>query len=265
MVTQYDMSLRHGVDFDFRLDGKVAVVAGGLGGIAMATNRALIAKGAKVAILYPHFEADKVEGALAELGRDHVHAFACDIADETEVESAIDAAHKHFGDLHLLVNAAGYIALQSAEDVTIDEWQRQLGVNLTGPFLCSKHFARRVFGSGHGGKIVSVASQAATVAIDQHLAYTSTKAGLIGMTKVLAKEWAKHGITVNTISPTVVLTPLGASAWAGEKGEAMKKMIPVGRFAFTDEIAAAILFLLSNGADMITGADLVIDGGYTIC
>jgi NAD(P)-dependent dehydrogenase (short-subunit alcohol dehydrogenase family) len=218
-----------------------------------------------VAILYPHFEADRVEGALAELGVENAHAFACDIAVEAEVQSAMDAAHKHFGDLHLLVNAAGYIKLQSAEDVSFDEWQRQIGVNLTGPFLCSKHFARRVFGSGHGGKIVNLASQAASVAIDQHLAYTSSKAGLIGMTKSLAKEWAKHGITVNTVSPTVVLTPLGAIAWGGEKGEAMKKLIPAGRFAFTDEIAAAILFLLSNGADMITGADIVIDGGYTIC
>jgi len=80
-----------------------------------------------------------------------------------------------------------------------------------------------------------------------------------------AKEWAGRGITVNTVSPTVVLTPMGAAAWEGEKGEAMKKTIPIGRFAYTDEIAAAILFLLSNGSDMITGADIMIDGGYTIC
>ncbi|MBN3807501.1 GolD/DthD family dehydrogenase [Paraburkholderia sp. Ac-20347] len=265
MSIQYDMSLRHGVDFDFRLDGKVAVVTGGLGGIAMATNTALIAKGARVAILYPAFEEPRVQAAVEELGAANAKAFACDVANEADVERAMKAAVQHFGDIHLLVNAAGCITLTPAEDIGFDEWQKQIAVNLTGPFLCSKHFARHVLARGHRGKIVNIASQAATVAIDQHCAYTSAKAGLIGMTKVLAKEWAARGITVNTVSPTVVLTPMGAAAWDGEKGENMKKLIPVGRFAYTDEIAAAILFLLSNGADMITGADIMIDGGYTIC
>ncbi|GAB7537502.1 GolD/DthD family dehydrogenase [Burkholderia sp. 22PA0099] len=265
MSIQYDMSLRHGVDFEFRLDGKVAVVTGGLGGIAMATNAALIAKGARVAILHPAFEAARVPAALDTLGHANAAAFACDVADEADVARAMAAALAHFGDLHLLVNAAGCITLTPAEEIGIDEWQQQIGVNLTGPFLCAKHFARHVLSSGHGGKIVNIASQAATVAIDRHCAYTSAKAGLIGMTKVLAKEWAGRGITVNTVSPTVVLTPMGAAAWEGEKGEKMKQLIPVGRFAYTDEIAAAILFLLSNGADMITGADIMIDGGYTIC
>src|ERR1700761_7451755 len=109
MGTQYDMSLRHGVDFDFRLTGKVAVVTGGLGGIAMATNAALIAKGARVAILYPSFEEPRVQAALAELGAENACAFACDVANEAEVEQAMAAARDHFGDLHLLVNAAGCI------------------------------------------------------------------------------------------------------------------------------------------------------------
>ncbi len=264
MATQYDVSLRHGVDFDFRLDGKVAVVTGGLGGIAMATNEALIRKGARVAIFYPRFEEDRVPAAIAALGAEHAAAFACDVGDESDVASAIEAAAARFGDLHLLINAAGTITLTAAEDVTLEEWRRQIDVNLTGPFLCSKHFARHVFARGHRAKIINIASQAATVAIDKHCAYTSAKAGLIGMTKTLAKEWSRRGITVNTVSPTVVLTPMGAAAWEGEKGERMKDLIPVGRFAYTDEIAAAILFLASNGADMINGADLMIDGGYTI-
>jgi NAD(P)-dependent dehydrogenase (short-subunit alcohol dehydrogenase family) len=265
MATQYDMTLRHGVDFDFRLDGKVVVMTGGLGGIAMATNEALIGKGARIAILYPRFEEGRVADAIETLGAGHAAAFPCDVGNEADVAAAIDAAAAHFGDLHLLVNAAGTITLTPAEDISIEEWRRQIDVNLTGPFLCSKHFARHVFARGHRAKIINIASQAATVAIDQHCAYTSAKAGLIGMTKVLAKEWSRRGITVNTVSPTVVLTPMGAAAWEGEKGERMKDLIPAGRFAYTDEIAAAILFLASNGADMITGADLMIDGGYTIC
>ncbi len=264
MSNQYDMSLRYGVDFDFRLDGKVAIVTGGLGGIAMASNEALIAKGARVAILYPAFEEDRVAPALEKLGRDKAIALACDVTDEAQIERAVAETLKHFGDIHILINAAGTITLTAAENIPLDEWNRQINVCLTGPFLCAKHVARHILKSGHGGKIINIASQAATVAIDLHCAYTSAKAGLIGMTKVMAKEWSKHGITVNTVSPTVVLTPMGAKAWDGEKGEAMKKMIPVGRFAYTDEIAAAIVFLASNGADIISGADIMIDGGYTI-
>ena len=230
----------------------------------MATNEALIEKGARVAIFYPRFEQERVAAAIETLGPEHAAAFPCDVADEADVAHAMEAAAAHFGTLDVLVNAAGTITLTAAEDVTIEEWRRQIDVNLTGPFLCSKHFARHVFARGHRAKIINIASQAATVAIDKHCPYTSAKAGLLGMTKSLAKEWSRRGITVNSVSPTVVLTPMGATAWAGEKGERMKDLIPVGRFAYTDEIAAAILFLASNGADMISGADLMIDGGYTI-
>jgi NAD(P)-dependent dehydrogenase (short-subunit alcohol dehydrogenase family) len=118
--------------------------------------------------------------------------------------------------------------------------------------------------AGRGGKIVNLASQAGTVAIDEHVAYCASKFGVIGLTKTLAAEWGRHKITVNSISPTIVLTDLGRKAWAGEKGEAAKKRIPMGRFAYPEEIAAAAVFLASNGADMINGADLLVDGGYTI-
>ena len=118
--------------------------------------------------------------------------------------------------------------------------------------------------AGKGGKIINMASQAGSVAIDQHAAYCASKFGVIGLSKTLAAEWGKHGITVNTISPTVVLTDLGRKAWDNPRGEALKQRIPTGRFAFPQEIAAAAVFLASNGADMINGADLLVDGGYTI-
>lgn len=199
-----------------------------------------------------------------ELGEEQVFCQVCDVTDSDSVAAAFNAAQSRFGRLDILVNCAGYVNLQPATEVTLEEWQRHLAVNLTGPFLCSQELARRAITAGHGGKIINIASQAASIAIDDHCAYTSAKAGLLGMTKVMAKEWAPHGITVNTLSPTVVLTPMGEKAWRGEKGEAMKKLIPLGRFAYTDEIAAAILFFASNGSDMITGADLMIDGGFTI-
>jgi NAD(P)-dependent dehydrogenase (short-subunit alcohol dehydrogenase family) len=115
-----------------------------------------------------------------------------------------------------------------------------------------------------GGRIVNLASQAGTVAIEEHVAYCASKFAVVGMTKTLALEWGRHGITVNSISPTVVLTELGKKAWAGEKGERAKAQIPTGRFAEPEEVAAAAVFLASDAAAMINGADLLVDGGYTV-
>lgn len=263
MSTSYDMSLKYGVDFNFSLEGKVVLVTGGLGGIATAANEALLSKGASIAIFYPDFERDRVEGVMSKYPGGQVQAWCCDVTQEDQVSTCVEEVIQHFGAIDVLVNAAGTITLTPAEEISLSEWQHQMDVNLTAPFLCAKSVAHHMLGRG-SGKIINIASQAATVAIDQHCAYTSAKAGLIGMTKSLAKEWGPRGVNVNSISPTVVLTPMGAAAWEGEKGERMKSMIPTGRFAYTDEIAASILFLASNGSDMINGADMVIDGGYTI-
>jgi len=264
MSNEYDVSLRYGVDTRLDLTGKVAVVTGGLGGIAMASNQMLLEKGASLALLYPAFEQEKVTSIAAQFAAEKVQFVACDVTDAASVDAAFAQVEQHYGHIDILVNCAGYVMLQPVLETTVDEWQKQIAVNLTGPFLCSQAAARRMIQAGNGGKIINIASQAASIAIDNHVAYTSAKAGLLGMTKVMAKEFAPHKINVNTLSPTVVLTPMGEKAWRGEKGEAMKKLIPLGRFAYTDEIAAAVLFFASNGSDMITGADLMIDGGFTI-
>ena len=114
------------------------------------------------------------------------------------------------------------------------------------------------------GRIINLASQAATVALDHHAAYCASKAAVLGLTRVLAAEWAGRGVTVNAISPTVVLTELGRLAWSGAKAEAMLAQIPAGRFAEPEEIAAVALFLGSDDSLMINGADIVVDGGFTI-
>lgn len=271
MGTEYDVSLRHGVDPTQSLDGKVIVVTGGLGGIAMASNEMLLGKGASLALLYPPFEQEKVADALAQLNAspgdefaNKVKCYSCDVTDPNAVGSTFKQVMSDYSAVDALINCAGYVQLEPATEVHYDQWQQQIAVNLTAPFLTCAEFARQQIAAGRKGKIVNIASQAASIAIENHVAYTSAKAGLLGMTKVMAYEWAKHGINVNTVSPTVVLTPMGEKAWQGEKGEAMKQKIPMGRFAYTDEIAAAIVFLIANGSDMITGADLMIDGGFTI-
>jgi NAD(P)-dependent dehydrogenase (short-subunit alcohol dehydrogenase family) len=127
----------------------------------------------------------------------------------------------------------------------------------------SQHAGSVMLSQGHG-TIISIASQAATVALADHVAYCASKFGLVGMTRVLALEWAGRGVTANTISPTVVLTELGRTAWDNPEGEKLKTQIPTGRFALPEEIAATAVFLASDAAAMINGADLLVDGGYTV-
>jgi NAD(P)-dependent dehydrogenase (short-subunit alcohol dehydrogenase family) len=153
--------------------------------------------------------------------------------------------------------------LAPAESTDVQTWEKTIAVNLSGTFYMSQAVGKIML-EKRSGKIINLASQAGSVALTDHVAYCASKFGVIGVTKVLASEWANRGINVNSISPTVVLTELGKKAWAGQKGEDLKKLIPVGRFALPEEIAAAAIFLASSGADMINGADLLIDGGYTI-
>ena len=131
---EYDVNLRYGVDSQMSLAGKVAVITGGLGGIAMAANRLLLEKGARLVLMYPAFEQDQAAAALRELGEEQVCCQVCDVTDSDSVAAAFNAAQSRFGRLDILVNCAGYVNLQPATEVTLEEWQRHLAVNLTGPF-----------------------------------------------------------------------------------------------------------------------------------
>jgi NAD(P)-dependent dehydrogenase (short-subunit alcohol dehydrogenase family) len=242
------------------LTGKAALVTGGAAGIGAAIAHALAAHGAKVAVV--DLSPAAADTAAALPGGGHC-AHMADITVLGEAARAVAAAIGTLGRLDILVNNAGVVLLERAEAVTDEEWDLTMAVNLRAPFLMARA-AFPALRSAGAGRVVNLASQAAFVALDRHLAYCTSKAGLLGMTKVLALEWAPHGITVNAISPTVVETALGRKAWAGEVGVAMKRKIPVGRFAQPEEIAHAALFLASEGAGMITGANLVVDGGYTI-
>ncbi|MBB3610364.1 SDR family oxidoreductase [Rhizobium sp. BK602] len=249
------------IDLTFPLTGKVALVTGGASGIGAAISAAFVAKGAKVAVL--DINADVAAAKAAELGA-NARPFVCDVSNPQSVDAAVAAVLAAFGGIDIAVNSAGVVFLAPAEALSLDHWDKTIDINLKGSFLVTQAVGKAMIAAGKGGKIVNLASQAGTVAIEEHVAYCASKFGVIGMSKTFAAEWGKYGIRVNTISPTIVLTELGKKAWAGEKGEAARKRIPAGRFAFPEEIAAAAVFLASAGADMINGADLLVDGGYTI-
>ncbi len=247
-------------EISFSFTNKVAVITGGASGIGKCIAEHFAKSGATVAVLDMNIEA--TASLVKELGHGAT-AHICDVTDVASIEKAVAEVISEHSKVDILVNSAGIALLDPAEVVKTGDWKLTIDVNLSGTFFMSQHVGQVMLKAGKG-KIINLASQAASVALTDHVAYCASKFGVLGVTKVLASEWGGRGICVNSVSPTVVLTDLGKKAWAGEKGEALKKMIPTGRFAEPDEVASAVLFLASDGADMVNGADLVVDGGYTI-
>ena len=248
------------IDITVPLHGKVALVTGAASGIGAAVAHLLAKNGARVAVVDLCIDAaTRSAQGIGEMAA----SFSCDVSKLSAVNECVNNIIGSMGQIDILVNSAGIVALDPAESISQDAWIRTIDVNLTGTFYMCQAVGNHMLKSGNG-KIVNLASQAGSVAIEQHIAYCASKFGVIGLTKVLALEWGGKGITVNSLSPTIVLTELGNKAWSGQKGEQAKALIPTGRFAQPDEIAASALFLVSKSADMINGADLIVDGGYTI-
>ena len=250
----------YGFETAFDMTDRVVLVTGGAAGIGAAIAHAFAGRGARLALVDVSKTVTATCRSLA--GEDHVSLVA-DVTKRGEAERIVGEVTDAMGRLDVLINNAGIVRLAPAEATTDEDWDQTMAVNLKAPFLMARAAFTALTQSG-AGRVINLASQASFIALDRHLAYCTSKAGILGLTKGLAAEWAKHGITVNAISPTVVETELGKKAWAGEVGVAMKRKIPTGRFAQPEEIAMAALYLASGAAGMITGENLVIDGGYTI-
>ena len=249
---------------EFSLQGKVAIVTGGAGGIGEATARMYAAKGAKVVLTDIKDTVSEVAAKIAEEYKTDAIGIQGNLTKAEDIERVVDEAVKRFGEINILANIAGCVDLDNAEDIDFALVENQMNVNAFSAFKLSQKVGNVMIRQGKGGKIVCVTSQAGFIAIDKHVGYTMSKAALIGMIKVLALEWAEFGINVNGVAPTVVRTYMGDRAWQGKVKEDMIEAIPAHRFAEVDEIAAAILFLSCSESNMITGENLVVDGGFTI-
>lgn len=244
----------------FSLAGKVAIVTGAGSGIGSAIAQRFVEAGAKVALVG---RSRSVFAQAEALGVENSHAFQLDVSNFAAIPATVAEIVNHFGRVDILVNNAGVAYRESAEGTSEETWDRTFDINLKAVFRLSQEVGSHLLMQG-GGKIINISSQAALVALENHLAYCASKAALIGLTRSFALEWGPRGIQVNAISPTVVLTEMGHQAWSGAVGEAMKQQIPLRRFARPEEIADATVYLASSASDMITGTNLVIDGGYTI-
>lgn len=240
-------------------DGRIAVITGAASGIGRTVAEHLAARGARIVGVDLNEEVTTVLGELPGSGH---HGIVADLTDPAAAARVIDEAVQEVGTPHILVNSAGVALLDPALDVPAQRWQLTLDVNLSGTFYMAQAAGRVMVEAGYG-RIINLASQAAVIGLDQHAAYCASKAAVVGLTHVLSLEWARHGVTVNAVSPTVVETPLGKAAWAGERGEKAKAEIPVGRFAQPEEVASLIAFLAGEDAAMITGSNYLMDGGFT--
>ena len=243
----------------FGIKGKIAVVTGASAGIGLAITELMIQLGATVVMV----DKDPQVVVQAEKMTGDGFGIAADLSDIAAIPALIEQVIGRYGRIDILVNNAGIGILEAASEVKKESWDATLLVNLTAPYFLSQAAGKYMIAQQYG-RIVNIASQASVIALENHAAYCTSKAGLVIASKVLAAEWGQFGITVNTISPTVVETELGKRYWQGERAVAMTAKIPAGRFAMPDEIAGAVAYLVSDKAGMITGENLIVDGGYTI-
>ena len=248
-----------------QLDTGVALVTGGAGDLGRAIGAALAASGLRV--ILADIDGDAARTAAEDLSSHgfQVAHLAVDVADEESVDAGFHKVSGEYGRLDVLVNNAGIAARRPSIELPVADWSRVLAVNLTGTFLCSRAAARLML-KGDGGAIVNIASIMGMIGnpLYANPAYHASKGGIISLTRAQAVEWAACGIRVNVIAPTFVETRL-TDRLLQEPGmrESILARTPAGRLAGTDDVVAAVLFLASDAAALITGVLLPVDGGWT--
>lgn len=248
-----------------RFQDRAVLVTGGGSGIGQQVCYAAAAEGAKVAV--GDLDLERAQATAAEIGKrkGEAHAFSVDVADPESAAQFVEAAETALGRLDVLVNSAGIREIVSVLDLSFEEWRRVIDVNLSGTFLTSQAFARRLVNQDKPGQIVNLASTLGLMAAPKRAAYTASKHGVVGLTRQMALELGEKRIRVNAVAPGVVRTPLTERYFQDPAyAQAIRDIHALGRWAEPQEIANAILFLAAEENGFITGSILTVDGGWTI-
>jgi NAD(P)-dependent dehydrogenase (short-subunit alcohol dehydrogenase family) len=249
---------------DFRLDRRAALVTGAASGIGRRIATGVAEAGADVACLdLPGSDLDAVVNDIERIGRRAV-ALPADVTNAAELTAAVARVEENLGPLRLAVNSAGIANAAPAEDMSLEQWQRVIDINLTGVFLSCQAEARAMLDHG-GGSIVNIASMSGTIVnrglLQAH--YNASKAAVVHLTKSLAMEWCRRGIRVNSISPGYTATPMNLRSEVADQVQQFEADTPLGRMAGVDELVGPTIFFLSDAASFCTGTDLLVDGGFT--
>jgi len=250
----------------FDLSNRVAIVTGSGRGLGAAIARGLAAAGAAV-MLCSRTQAE-VERTAAEIvckgGK--AAAVVADTSDRGSCQRLIDETVSRFGKLDVLVNNAGIDSIGPAEDLTDNAWDCVVNTNLKGYFICSQIAARQMLAQGHGGSIINNSSICSVIGVNGLTVYSATKGGVNQLTRVMAVEWAKRGIRVNAIAPGYfdnIMQDATAEHSSAEKQRQVITFTPMGRRGKPDELIGPVIFLASEASSYVTGAILLVDGGYT--
>lgn len=242
----------------FSIVGKTALVTGASSGIGYEIARVFTEAGARV--IGTGQSQERLAALRAETGSDVI---AADIATAEGCEALVRDALALAGRVDILVNSAGVALVGPALEFSVEDWDRTMAINLRAPFLLAKGLAPGMI-AAKSGKIINISSQTGVIALRDHAAYASSKGGLNALTKSLMTELAPHNIQVNAICPTVVMTEMGKTIWSPpEKSGPMIAATPLGRFGEPVEIADMALYLASPASDLVNGAIMMIEGGYS--
>ncbi|MBE9205286.1 SDR family oxidoreductase [Nostoc sp. LEGE 06077] len=257
----------------YLLKGQKALVTGASSGIGEAIARYLASSGASVAINY-HSEAQEAQKIVDNIKANNGEAIAiqADVSKEDEVKAMFSQTLQHFGTIDILVNNAGLQKDSPFVDMTLDQWNTVIGVNLTGQFLCAREAAKEFLRRGvqpqissTAGKIICISSVHEVIPWAGHVNYAASKGGIHMMMQSIAQELAPHKIRVNSIAPGAIKTPINKSAWDTPQAEAkLLQLIPAKRVGDVEDIAKAAVWLASDDSDYVNGTTLFVDGGMTL-
>ena len=250
----------------FDLSGQVAVVTGASTGLGLQMAKAFASQGANLVLLARREQRlkENAEALTKEFGVE-VMALKCDITHTDEVKGAVEAVLKRFGRVDILVNNAGTGAIGNAEDITDEQFMHEVNVDLFGTFICAREFCRAMLDAGYG-RIINIASMYGLVGnmIAGSAPYHAAKGGVVNITRALAAEWGKHGITVNSICPGYFYTELTTATLDSDYFQDMaKRSIPLGRYGREGELDTCALFLASPMSTYVNGQNIAVDGGFT--